>query len=325
MSIFGLALFIITNCGFFASAGSPSINLVFLTRYMIASGGASGLEQYVFGVLASGNEIYARTQTGISISRDGGNSWSAYTSDDGLAGEYMQDLFVDGHAIYAGTNSGLSISRDDAATWMNYTAAEGLCGDYISAVYADGSTIYAGTNGKGFSISKDGGITWTTHSRGNIQQDGVLDIYAKGSTVILATAGGVLVSEDGGSTWNLSLEANGLGDNEVHSLFVDGSIIYAGTYRGLSISKNGGKSWTNTLPHYVNKLQPGWHDTVSSIYASGSVIFAGGNDLAISTDGGRNWKDFPDQLGDTSILSISVDGSTMYVGTNAGIFVFRME
>jgi photosystem II stability/assembly factor-like uncharacterized protein len=276
-------------------------------------------------VQAAGDSIYAGTAAGLSISRDGGSSWANLTAADGLGDSAILDVSIDGSTILAGTRNGLSISRDGGSTWKNYTAADGLGRDYITAVFVEGSAFYAGTNGGGLSISKDGGATWTTYSTGNTQQDGILDIYAKDSMVYAATAVGVIISEDGGASWKRHGKSDGLGDSEVHSIFAEGSTIYAGTYRGLSISRNGGKSWTTTLPHTVNKLAPDWHDTVACVWAGGSTVFAGGVDLAVSMDGGKTWKDFGEgDLGNASIAGIYVDESTLYLGTNAGIFVYRL-
>jgi hypothetical protein len=69
------------------------------------------------GVYAIGNSIYVATDDGLRISTNGGVSWSAYTTANGLATNAVFGVYAVPGAVYAATldfntpaNGGLSIS-----------------------------------------------------------------------------------------------------------------------------------------------------------------------------------------------------------------------
>jgi hypothetical protein len=101
----------------------------------------------LLGVYASGSNVYAATNSGVSISTDGGATWT-----NRLPSTTVYSVFANGSTIYAGTLSGLQISTDAGATWTNYTTANGLANNTVRGVYAVGSKIYAATSGGGVSI-----------------------------------------------------------------------------------------------------------------------------------------------------------------------------
>ena len=50
-----------------------------------------------------------RTHGGLSISTDGGATFSNYSTANGLATNLVWSVYADGGTVYAGTNDGLSI------------------------------------------------------------------------------------------------------------------------------------------------------------------------------------------------------------------------
>ena len=73
------------------------------------------------GVYADGSTIYAATYGGLSISTDGGATFTNRTEEDGLGSNMMRGVYADGSTIYAATWGGLSISTDGGATFTNRT------------------------------------------------------------------------------------------------------------------------------------------------------------------------------------------------------------
>ncbi|MEI8094829.1 MAG: InlB B-repeat-containing protein [Spirochaetales bacterium] len=67
----------------------------------------------VNGVYASGLDIYAATMVqGLSISKDGGASWTNYNKAvNGLADDWVYGVYVSGSTIYAATSGGLSVGQ----------------------------------------------------------------------------------------------------------------------------------------------------------------------------------------------------------------------
>jgi hypothetical protein len=66
----------------------------------------------VYGVYAVGSNVYAATSVGLSISTDGGASFTNKTTVDGLGNDFVRGVYADGSNVYAATNGGLSISAD---------------------------------------------------------------------------------------------------------------------------------------------------------------------------------------------------------------------
>ena len=116
----------------------------------------SGLGSNVLrGVYATDDTIYAATNGGLSISTNGGTTFTNKTVANSLGNNVVRGVYASGSTIYAATYAGLSISTDGGATFTNYTKSStnnGLGSNVVNGVYAVGSTIFAATNG-GLSIS----------------------------------------------------------------------------------------------------------------------------------------------------------------------------
>jgi hypothetical protein len=65
----------------------------------------------VNGVYADSGSIYAATDSGLSISTNGGTSWTNYTTTNGLGNNTVRGVYADSGSIYAATfGGGLSIA-----------------------------------------------------------------------------------------------------------------------------------------------------------------------------------------------------------------------
>ena len=108
-----------------------------------------------FGVYVadSGATLYAATNGGLSVSTNGGTSWTNYTTAQGLASNSVKGVWVSGTKILAATSAGLSVSTNGGSSWTNYATSQGLAGSSGQAVFVSGSTIYVGTSG-GLSIGQ---------------------------------------------------------------------------------------------------------------------------------------------------------------------------
>ena len=110
----------------------------------------------MYGVYASGSNIYAATRGGLSISTNGGSSFTNYTTtstNNGLGNNAVYGVYASGSNIYAATDGGLSISTNGGSSFTNYTTTSGLVGNQVRGVYASGSNIYVATLG-GLSIAQ---------------------------------------------------------------------------------------------------------------------------------------------------------------------------
>jgi hypothetical protein len=89
----------------------------------------------------------------LSISTDGGATFTNRTTANGLGDNYVRKVYVFGSRIYAATNGGVSISTDGGATFRNFSTANGLGSNIVLSAYVVGSKVFVGTDGGGLSIS----------------------------------------------------------------------------------------------------------------------------------------------------------------------------
>lgn len=117
------------------------------------------LDNRIKDVFASGNNIYAATEGGLSISTDGGANWSTSTQANGLGtgglgSNLVRGLAVSGGTIYAGTNGGgLSVSTNGGSSWTTYTTADGLGANFLQKMYISDNTLYVATSNGGLSVA----------------------------------------------------------------------------------------------------------------------------------------------------------------------------
>ena len=108
----------------------------------------------------SSDYVYAATNEGLSISTNGGTSFTTRTAADGLGDNWVHAVFVSGSTVYAAVNGGLSISTAGGISFTNRTVIDGLGNDVVLDVYVSGSTVYAATDMGGLSISTNGGTSF---------------------------------------------------------------------------------------------------------------------------------------------------------------------
>ncbi|MBF0442607.1 MAG: carboxypeptidase regulatory-like domain-containing protein [Oligoflexales bacterium] len=232
----------------------------------------------------SGGNIYIGSGTGgrIAVSADNGNSFTNKTTTcNGGTTCQFRDLYVSGTNIYAATSAGLAISTDSGSTWTYKTLSDGLGNLTVMGVAVSGSNIYAATLG-GLSISTNSGTSFTNKTTSNgLGSNNTSKVFLSGSDIYVATTGGLSISTDGGTTFTNKTTANGLGSNSVANVYVSGSTVYAGTSSGLSISSDGGSTFGNmTTDDGLPK------NYITALFVSGTTIYVGTIDYTGFTGGG---------------------------------------
>lgn len=286
---------------------------------------ANGLiNNAVHAVQVVGDTIYAGTYGGLSISTDGGNSFTSRTTANGLGNNYVQDLYVEGKTVYAATSGGLSISTDGGNTFLNKTKADGLGSNEATDVFVVSgpvsTTIYAVTEFGGLSISTDGGHRFTNRTTTNgLGSNGAYCVYVVGNTVYVGTFNGLSISNDGGNSFINITPSTGTGlvTAIIPNIYVQGENIYIGCSYGVIISTDGGRTFGfRNIDNRVDQTQ------VYNIYAIGRTIYASSwSGLYISTDRGDNFINYTpaDGLGSNDVLDVFVSGKTIYVATYGGV------
>jgi hypothetical protein len=253
------------------------------------------------------------TEGGLSISNNGGGSWTTYTTANGLGDNVVYEVAVGAlgsgaGGIWAATREGLSVSRSfGMVSFTNYLANRGITG-----VCVDGGTVWAIGDG-GLWKTTDGGTSFTNYPVG------AQALYVTGGTVYLGTPNsGLSISTNGGASFTNYTTANGLVSNLVRGVYATGSTVYVATSQGLSISTNGGANWTNYTT--ANGLGDNW---VEGVHAVGNTIYAAtsGGGLSISTNGGANWTTYTRATGLASpvVLDVWASSGTVYAATSYGL------
>ena len=152
-------------------------------------------------------------------------TWAIYTTDDGLAGNEVRDLFVDAQGrIWAGTwggpEGGASVFAGE--NWTPFTVDEGLAHKNVNAVFVDREDNAWFATERGLSLFD--GSEWTTYT----EEDGLADdivlsvTVAPNGDVWAGTTEGLSFFD--GSAWTTYTEEAGLagGYGPCHCLRLQG-------------------------------------------------------------------------------------------------------
>ncbi|MFM7587427.1 MAG: hypothetical protein ACKO6M_10450, partial [Bacteroidota bacterium] len=107
----------------------------------------------VLGVYVSGSTVYAATGGGLSISTNGGTSFTNYTTANGLGNNSVNGVYASGSTVYAATYGGLSLSSCSSCTPTSSTETVSACGSYvwngITYTASNNTAIWVTTNAGG--------------------------------------------------------------------------------------------------------------------------------------------------------------------------------
>ncbi|MCL5268040.1 MAG: hypothetical protein M1469_08045 [Bacteroidetes bacterium] len=223
------------------------------------------------------------------------------------------------------------ISFDEGSTWRldttfhaknHYPGIPLWVGTQVTFL-SDGAYLFAGIAGDSGNtyVSTDGGASWVERDTSFVES--ILSFAAEGGTIFAGTGRGVFRSTDYGISW--SAANAGLYDSHteiglaVSGITSVGKDIFACTEgNGIYRSTNGGASWVK-----VNTTQFDFH----SLAPIGAEIFAGfpggysNGGVLGSTDNGANWRPVDAGLTNPSVNVLCANGSNLFAGTNAGVFL----
>ncbi|MCE9596415.1 MAG: hypothetical protein K8S54_00455 [Spirochaetia bacterium] len=278
---------------------------------LLGDDAAEGLNPLLLLLVAGGSSsiptFYVATQSGVSISRDGGFTYTSYTA--GLAHLFVYGLAVVEPTVYTAGPMGISISTDGGRTYSTTSNT----GDTGTISVSEGN-IYVGTTSVGFQRSTDGGNTYANQTLGGMYPYAV---YSQSNLVYASISGvggssGLYVSTDFGV--NFTQRFNGL---NVAASYAVGSTVYAATDNGLRISTDGGVT-SNASGPAVN---------ATDVFASGNNIYVSVNPggLNISRDGGTSYTTYTiaNGLGSNQVRTVYAFGDTVLAGTTAGLSISR--
>ena len=294
---------------------SPAQALSWNTR---TTGNGLG-SNWVNAVFVDGSTVYAATDKGLSISTNGGATFTNKTTANGLGNNSLYDVYATGGVVYVATMGGISFSTDGGDNFTNKTYINGLGCNAVNGVFASGGTIYAATS-CGLSISTNGGTSFVNRTPADgLGGIGTSNVFTDKGVIYVGTSGGLSISTNDGLTFTNRTTANGLGANSVTDVLISDGVIYAGTNNGVSISTNDGLTFT----YKTAGVASGLYD----LYVSGGVIYAAAaQGVFISTDGGNSFSQetAANGLGNSMAFGVHVSGSTLYAGTLGGLSIAAM-
>ena len=235
---------------------------------------------------------------------------------------------------FTGTEAGLGIIRstDGGRTWQSSSrGTEGV--RYSSALHAyafspdftTDQTLFAGTGG-GLFQSTDGGDSWTWLTGlyfgppGSIIEVAVAPNYSNSGHMLAAGGyGGLYLSQDSGETWTLDPTISGPSDIAYSPDFALDQTIFVTGFDGLYRSSSGASSWQQVLTATVSTL------ALSPHYATEATLFAAGQRLHRSQDGGQTWTNL-EIAPNTRITALAISPNfgagddTLFAGTTGGLY-----
>jgi len=316
----------------------------------------------VYGLAAdSGGRIWVATYGGgISVLDHGGtpfdksdDTWTAFTSDDGLGYDGLNGLVLDAPSgqVWAATwregiswlDYGGTVEDKSDDSWVILVTDDPLPRNDVRAVLADGDHAWVGTFGGGLTATD--GERWTTFKESDgLASDYVYDLVSQEGLLWVGTGNGLSAFDDGATphdesddTWTSFRTDDGLGHGTVWSAAVDGNgRKWLGTSGGVSVLDDGG------TPH--DKSDDDWTvfitaDGLADDRVYSVVVDGDGRVWAGTGSGGLSMLDFAgtpsdksddtwtaftsaDGLASNSVYAVAVDADVrIWAGTSGGLNV----
>ena len=262
-----------------------------------------------------GGDLLGGSDEGVYLSTDNGESWTIANS--GLPSAALC-LAVFDTSIIAGTSNGVFLTSVNGTGWM--PANSGLTNLNVQSLLVHGDSIYAGTSGGGIFLSADSGAAWTSAGSGltNLHVNGL----AFGSAYLYAATSGAGVFRSSAQDILWSQSNSGLGGSTITAIGASDTNVFASTYNNVYLSIDSGATWNIA----DSGLQSGVRVSCFAFYSTGpgnSNVFAGtyGSGVFLSADTGKSWHEMNRGMSNTTILSLSVNGGTLYAATDRAVWM----
>jgi len=325
-----ICLFFTSACNKSGDSGSSNNNT---SAQWTLSNGTNGISpsSNISCLAVSGTTLFAGAsfgiaQSGVFISTDKGNTWTAI--DNGLTNtSYVNALLVVGTKIYAAADDGVYVSNNNGASWT--AVNNGIPSYYnIESLAVSGNNIFVGTtysNGVAGTVylSTNNGASWTKVSSGlssSILAD-LRSLAVMGSNIFATDGSFIYRSTNNGTSWT---NINSGISSYINCLAVVGNNIFAGTLgSGVFVSTNNGASWTAANTGFVNRYTGLPEvENVTALYTNGSNLYAGteGDGVFLSTNNGTTWTQVDKNSATipSEIASLAIIGNTVFAGNLCG-------
>jgi len=273
---------------------------------------------YVSDILISGGDIWFGTGGGLSLSEDGGLTFTNFSGRSGMGKGAASSLTYYEGVIWVATGYDTLISGDhlDAGGGLSWSDDKGLTWHHIAQPVDPNNADSLGYN------------PTTTHVQ-NITYDMA---FHNDVLWIASWGGGLRKSEDYGQTWTvvtpdgLPFDALGNYNHTPFSIVSDADALWVGTAFGINKSTDGGNTWTNynaqnsgISGNFVNGMG-------KQVVPGGTIIWAstwmgdGENEfygVSRTLNGGLTWESM---LEGTKPFNFGFNGDEVYVAAENGFY-----
>ncbi len=264
-----------------------------------------------FAVVRHRDQVLAGSNKGIYRSTFGGSGWEL--KSDGITNIDINTLGFGDGVMYAAGYRGLYSSPDLGRTWRQDD--DGLEDQTINVILQNGTGMLLGGE-KGIYRTSITGSTWYAMTMTGVSGNkaGVYSLSHVGDAIYAASGGGLLRSTDKGGKWTI---VESFPVKSASRIAVQGTDMFVMAGAGLYRSTDAGGSWT--------KLRDFPSSSTYSIAINGQDVYVLGTsmDRFRSPDYGDTWEELSREgltYYGKSVWSAALVGSTVYTGTEDGIF-----
>ncbi|MFC1714528.1 lamin tail domain-containing protein [Candidatus Poribacteria bacterium] len=156
----------------------------------------------VWASAADNEYIWVGTMRGVSKYNKETDTWTTYTTKDGLSSDEISCVCVDGGAVWFGSDSGVTMYDIATEKWVTYTTGDGLASNRVTCIARSADTVWFGTFDAGITRynKKDG--TWRTYDRGDGLAHGcVLSVSVDENSIWIGTRLGLSRYDVDADSW----------------------------------------------------------------------------------------------------------------------------
>ncbi len=180
--------------------------------------------------------VWVGSERGLSYLDRKSGQWAAfYSTQDGLAGNFVNALVDEPDALWVGTNAGVSRLDKARKTWTSFGQAQGLEDLDIKSLARVGASLWAGTSGGRLFVLKDGRDRWESIARPDALPKGTVNaLVARSGLVFVCRDDGVDIHDPASGAWEGLTSADGLPSDTILSAASAPEGIWFGTDMGAS-------------------------------------------------------------------------------------------
>jgi len=197
----------------------------------------------IVSLAVDASTVWVGSDRGLTVLDKKTGQWTKfYSTQEGLAGNFVNAILDETGALWAGTNAGISRWDKTRKTWKTYGAKEGLTDLDVKALARTGDSLWAGTSG-GLLFSLDNSQDRWTEVKvpASLPHGGINALAANGVSVFVCRDDGVGVCDTANGQWDGLTSADGLPSDTVLCAAAARDGLWFGTDQGASFLKTTGQ------------------------------------------------------------------------------------